>query len=337
MRMRLQNGTLATTDSKNASILAPHFEHIYRLDRPITWEALNDIPTRNTVEGINESIKWEELKFAVRKLANGKSPGLNDVPPDAFKALSNQNLDILHTFFNAYWRGETDFTEWHEGQVVPVPKSGDFSDPNKWHGVTLMDMGSKIFSSILCTRLFKIIDKHGVKYQFGSTPGVGCQYGSFTIKTMLHLRRNHNLPTWVLFADLVKAFDTSNHALMDKLLEKYGCPPALRSTIARMYKDSRVRLIIGKIDTTIPFYVGVKQGDSMAPVLFLFKIMGFAEILEGEWTINGLIPLQFRRHNHSPLSNESIISHRRHTFSEGTLFDMFCMLYVDDGAFAFPI
>ena len=48
-----------------------------------------------------------------------------------------------------------------------------------------------------------------------------------------------------------------------------------------MYKDSRVRLIIGKIDTTIPFQVGVKQGDIMAPVLFQFIIMGFAETLEG--------------------------------------------------------
>ena len=190
-----------------------------------------------------------------------------------------------------YWHGETDFTEWYEGQVVPVPKSGDFSEPNKWRGVTFMDMGSKIFSSILCTRLFKIIDKHGVKYQFGSTPGVGCQNGSFTIKKMLHLQRNHNLPTWLLFADIVKAFDTSNHALMDKLLEKYGCPPALLSAIARMYKDSRVRLITGKIDTTIPFYVSVKQGDSMALVLFLLIIMGFAETIEGEWTRNGLTPL----------------------------------------------
>ena len=59
-----------------------------------------------------------------------------------------------------------------------------------------------------------------------------------------------------------------------------------------MYKDSKMRLIIGKFDTTLPFYVGVKQGDSMAPVLFLFIIMGFAETLKGEWTINGLTPLQ---------------------------------------------
>mmetsp|Transcript_5579 Transcript_5579/g.11727 ORF Transcript_5579/g.11727 Transcript_5579/m.11727 type:complete len:98 (+) Transcript_5579:168-461(+) len=97
-----------------------------------------------------------------------------------------------------------------------------------------MDMEYKIFSIILCTRLFRIIDKHRVNYQVGSTPGVGCQDESFTIKTMLHLRRNHNLPTWVHFVDLIKAFDISNHALMDKLLEKYGCHPALRSKIARI-------------------------------------------------------------------------------------------------------
>ena len=99
---------------------------------------------------------------------------------------------------------------------------------------------------------------------------------------MLHLVRNHNLPTWVLFTDLVKAFDASNHALMDKLLDKYGCPPALRYAIARIYKDIRVRLIIGEIDTTIQFYVSIKQGDSMALVVFLFIIMGFAETLKKE-------------------------------------------------------
>ena len=85
-------------------------------------------------------------------------------------------------FFNSYWMEETNFTEWNEGQLVLVPKSKYLSDPKKWRGVTLMDIGSKIFSSILCTRLFKIIRKHGVKYQFGLTPGVGFQDGSFTIK-----------------------------------------------------------------------------------------------------------------------------------------------------------
>ena len=122
------------------------------------------------------------MKQAITKLSKGKSPVLNDVPPNASKALDNQNLLTLMKLFNSYWLEESDFIEWHEGQLLRVPKSGDLSDPNKWRGVKLMDIGSKIFSSILCTRLFKIIRKHGVKYQFGSIPGVGCQDCSFTIK-----------------------------------------------------------------------------------------------------------------------------------------------------------
>ena len=157
---------------------------------------------------------------SIRNLANDNSPSINEVPPDAYKMLSDQNLDILYRFLTAYWQNQIDFTEWHEGRVIPVPKIGDLSDPNKCRVVTLMEMGSKSFSRILCTRLSLILDRHGVKYQFGSTSGVGCQDISFTIKTLLNLRHNHNLPTWVLFVDLVKAFDTSNHQLMDAILGK---------------------------------------------------------------------------------------------------------------------
>ena len=82
-----------------------------------------------------------------------------------------------------------------------------------------MDIGSKVFSSLICKILFKIIKKHGVKYQFGYSPGVGCQDGTFTIKKILHTRRNHNLPSYVAFLDLVKAFDTVNHVMMLKILE----------------------------------------------------------------------------------------------------------------------
>ena len=88
-----------------------------------------------------------------------------------------------------------------------------------------MDIGEKVFSSLICNQLFKIIKKHGVKYQFGSSPGVGYQDSTFTIKTKLHTRHNHNLSSYAAFVDLVKAFDTVNHDMMLKILERYGIPP----------------------------------------------------------------------------------------------------------------
>ena len=56
-----------------------------------------------------------------------------------------------------------------------------------------------------------------------------------------------------MFSDVVKSFDTSNHKLMAEILKKYGCPPKLCSAIRRMYTDNKVRLILGKIDISIPF------------------------------------------------------------------------------------
>ena len=52
MHMRLPDGTIATTDAGNISVLAPHFECVYTADRPITWEALDNTNPRDTAEGI---------------------------------------------------------------------------------------------------------------------------------------------------------------------------------------------------------------------------------------------------------------------------------------------
>ena len=97
---------------------------------------------------------------------------------------------------------------------------------------------------------------------------------------MLHLQYNHNLPTFVIFADLVKSFYTSNHKWMVGILKKYGFPPKLCSTITRMYTGNKVRLILGNIDISITFEVGVKQGEIVAPVLLPFIMMALSETLE---------------------------------------------------------
>ena len=51
---------------------------------------------------LNGEIQLKKLLSAVKKLANDKLPGLNNVPPDAFKALSHQNLNTLHSYLNAH-------------------------------------------------------------------------------------------------------------------------------------------------------------------------------------------------------------------------------------------
>ena len=139
-----------------------------------------------------------------------------------------------------------------------------------------------------------------MKYQFGSSPGVGCQEGMFTLKTALHARHNHNLPTFVAFVDLVKDFDTVDHKFLMKVLESYGAPLNLKSAIARMYTDIKIVLKLGKVKAEMNQTVGVRQGDCMAPVLFLLMMMDFVETLEKEWRHKGLHMMTFHQRTHSP-------------------------------------
>ena len=63
---------------------------------------------------------------------------------------------------------------WTECLVIPVPKSGDLSDPNNYRPIVLVSVLSKLFTSILTERLLswsededKLIDN-----QFGFRPTV---------------------------------------------------------------------------------------------------------------------------------------------------------------------
>jgi hypothetical protein len=152
----------------------------------------------------------------------------------------------------------------------------------------LMDVCSKIFSSVMNGRAFKLLEQHGTRFQFGGMPELGCREGLFVLKTSLTMWKNHNLLSYVAFVDLIKAYDTADHDLLLDILEKYGALPQFVSAVERIYQDPVIVLKIKKEVVELPQFVGVQQGDNMAPVLFLFPMSAFAETLEAEWENAGI-------------------------------------------------
>ena len=158
-----------------------------------------------------------------------------------------------------------------------------------------MDVLSKVLCRIMNKRLFKLLEKNGTNYQFGATLKTGCREGIFTLKTALHIRRNHNLGTHVAFIDLVKAFDTADHNLLIRVLKKYGAPPELCDCVKRLYERLMIVLKSGKIKIETLQSVGVKQGDNMAPVLFLFIMAAMMQLLDDIWERENMEKVEFLR------------------------------------------
>ena len=127
------------------------------------------------------------------------------------------------------------------------------------------------------------LNSFGTQFQFRGTPEVGCCDGLFTLKSLLNAQCNHDLGSYVGFVDLIKAYDMANHDLHFRLLEKYAPPPTCVAAIRKIYTSNLVVLKIKKEVSEIPQEVGVRQGDTMALVLFLFLMTAFAETLELKW------------------------------------------------------
>ena len=158
-------------------------------------------------------------------------------------------------------------------------------------------------------RAYTLLDKHGTRFQFGGTPGIGCRDGLFTLKALLNARHNHDLASYVGFVDLVKAYDTANHKLLIDVLRRYAPPPKFATAIERIYHNNTCMLKIENKVAEIPQSVGVRQGDNMAPVLFLFIMTAFDQILELEWKTVGIPILSIMTAGNEHLADGTICSH----------------------------
>jgi len=141
------------------------------------------------------------------------------------------------------WEGGPILEEWRSGTLCPIFKQkGETTDPNNWLPVCLLDVTYKILAAIIAYRMSPHIRDYGMEEQRGCLQHKGCPNAVSPLKTAIQLRREHKLESFVVFVDLVKAFDTINHKLMILVLEKYGFPPKLRKTIERMYEKFALEL-----------------------------------------------------------------------------------------------
>ena len=155
---------------------------------------------------------------------NRKGTEESRFPDKAVKSISEDAKDAIADAIIRFWHGEIDMEQLHEVVLIFLPKKEDLSQPNNWRPICLNDIFKKVISMIVTKRLLTIIKKHGIKNQFGSQLGRGCQDGLFKIQSLLELRWNHNLEMWKLFIDLKKAFGSANHQLLYALLARYGAP-----------------------------------------------------------------------------------------------------------------
>lgn len=78
-----------------------------------------------------------------------------------------------------------------------------------------------------------------------------------------------NKPAYICFIDPEKAFDRIRLKDVIRLLQNRGIPTNLIHTIRNIYTENYVQIKLGqKLTNPIPANNGIRQGDSLSPLLF---------------------------------------------------------------------
>ena len=141
--------------------------------------------------------------------------------------------------------------------------------PGNYRGIMLLEAAYKIVTILLLNRLRPIAETLDHEQQCGFRPRRGCDDAIFTAKMAMKKRREHSQETWILFLDLVKAFDRVPRELLFELLGKFGVPPKLVRLLKALHQDVFVKFEVDGITHEVRCMIGVKQGDILGPVLFI--------------------------------------------------------------------
>ena len=187
--------------------------------------------------------------------------------------------------------GEEELTESMKSSVTRVLfKKGDRKDLKNWRPISLLNVDYKIASKVLSSRLSKVLDTI-------IDPDQTCSIPDRTISSNLHTLRDildyidRTDETGILISlDQEKAFDRVNRTFLQNLLEKYGFGPDFKKWIRTLYKGANMRVIVNDFLTDrVELRRGVRQGDSLSPLLYVLCVETLACQIRNNSGIEGFL------------------------------------------------
>jgi hypothetical protein len=208
----------------------------------------------------------------------------------------------LAAFFTAFVRagkvpdvGPLSFKAGVSAALLKAVKPGEPAperwQPNNYRFITMGNVLAKLFGTVLLTRLSHWSRMAGLTSptQAAFQPGRSCEQHVISLMEVLKARRRAKLPTWMVFVDFRKAYDTVNHKALWAVARRAGVPEA----IVKLLEDwnhgrSATLRINGRLSEPYPIGKGVPQGDVLSPWLFNLYIESLVRTIQANGDYSGV-------------------------------------------------
>ena len=160
-------------------------------------------------------------------------------------------------------------------KIIPIFKKGVNSDPSNYRPISLLPYLSKIFERIIHSRLTNYLTTNSIisSHQFGFQRGISTLDAVVSFTEFIYNGLNSKQSILNIFVDYAKAFDTVNHQILLRKLNKYGISGNTNTLFAGFLKDRKQYVYCNSAVSNVKTSnIGVPQGSILGPVLFLLVI-----------------------------------------------------------------
>ena len=255
------------------------YDKLYSPD-PIDLEAvqslLDSIPPSATLSSsdaslLMDAISFDEIVEAFGRCPKISSPGMDGLPYPIVKLIvlhpacreivtQVYNDALLHGIFPPSWLATS---------VCLLPKTGDLADLRNWRPISLINADAKVFTRILNARFLSVTDDMINPYQSGFVRGRFIADNGLLMKLLMEHANLTKSPAIALLLDQEKAYDRVHPLYLQLVLERFGFPPTIVSSIVSLFFSTQLSLNInGFHSAPVLQRRGLRQGDPLSPVLF---------------------------------------------------------------------
>ena len=202
---------------------------------------------------------------------------------EMFKASNVEMLELYRALFNKIITEEKYPKSWNTSHTQLIYKDGARDDPSNYRGISLTSNMSKLFNSILYTKLETYLEDNKIirPEQGGFRKNYRTADHIFVLQTIIEKYITKGQKIYGCFVDLKKAYDSVWRKGLIHKINQIGLGGKIGNIISEMYKETHTSLIYkDRILPKIHTSKGVKQGDNLSPLLFNIYINDLPESIE---------------------------------------------------------
>lgn len=163
--------------------------------------------------------------------------------------------------------------EWENNLIIPIYKKGEQSQCENYRAICLAQTSYKLYTRILEKRLRVYVEQRLEEEQAAFRPERQTNDNIYIIRNLIERKIEEGGEMFLVFIDLKAAFDTIDRREIWKALEEMEIPKMLLEAIRSTYETVRLKIqIAGQKSEEFKMNKGIKQGDSLSPLLFIIMM-----------------------------------------------------------------